>query len=440
MEDKVKESSFCKIISDKGELEADFVLFQLHNGNIIIEATTNWEIYPLIGKYGPIFQTLSATEKSYRLEGQTTDGLSFEIDQANAISWNKFSVNQQGPDPRCCSKWIFGIEAGEHLYLRCPQEKPNEVGRFDFALTNIVETPNFTLDWSQKNCTLSLCTSSSDDQYEMMTQQIPMATGFLVIKSLDNSLCFEKAKRIAQDISYLLSLAEGHLVSNPYAKVLDEQEKIYGIHVWECRMGQPNPGFNTIGRKDIGSFISSVFPSFHAKSPDEKDHLGITFEYYINAKESQILEYNFSNGFTVLERLTSSYRGVGKPELATITKETRKKIRRDLSKIIDDSKEQNLIDMEASKTLNKRIDNIFDRQPTFREMLEKFLTEYDIEYDDLMPDNIESLQDYSRYINGLRNDIVHSGKTDDTDIIETLENFITLLDRSIFAVLDYDLE
>ena len=63
-----------RIMFDDGELEATFILYQLNNGTIVIEAVTDWDINILIGNR-TIRQTSSITEREYILEGYTDSGL-----------------------------------------------------------------------------------------------------------------------------------------------------------------------------------------------------------------------------------------------------------------------------------------------------------------------------------------------------------------------------
>lgn len=192
-------------------------------------------------------------------------------------------------------------------------------------------------------------------------------------------------------------------------------------------MGYPLPKFNPIDRKEIFPFLSSAFPAFHQRSVENRNELKITFEYYLNARESSLVEGNFSNAFTMLERLASSYRKVGKPELAGISKTIRKQLRSKLSEHVNDMQEGGQLSSEAAETLNRRIDHIFSRQPTFLEMVSQLLTEYNVEFEDLFPD-INRLQ-------SLRNDIVHKGKVQSPSVFQDAQNLLKLLNRIVLAII-----
>ena len=425
-----------KIISKHGEIEAEFILFQLHSGNILIEAKTSSNGMELTGRN--TFQNKSFLGVNCKLESETDNGLLFNVNKAMIISTPHLIYrNQSDQNPQCLYHWLFRINAGEHLQLRS-EETDSHMIKYKFALTNVTVLPNSRWDWGRGQYILSWRKCYSDDHYEMMTQQIPMVTGSLTIEAYDDDFSFDEAQQVARDMSYLLSLAEGNLVSIPQARLFSEQGIVQEIHAWERRVGQPKPGFNTLNKDDIGNFINTVFPDFHARDSSDKESLGITFEYYLLAKESDILEKSFSNGFAVFERLTRHYKG---NKLGAITEDTKEKIKKELHEIIKNSKEQDLINTEENDLLKGKIENIFNRPLNFREKLEKLISEHNIKYKDICPDNIENLQDYSNRLSGLRNDIIHRGKVKESkhpNLYKTRDNFIILLDRSIFAVLGYD--
>lgn len=378
-----------KIIASGGELEADFELCQLCNGKVIIEATASTDMEP-----------------PFALEGQLKDGLSFRVENARAIG-----------------SWTFRVNPPEHLILRRGKEALKRSSKFVFVLMNL-QPPNFSLTAHSYNISFHR-DNIQNDQIEMIRHiRLPAVTGRLTVElASGGEMDLECAKEFVDDVTHLLSLAEGNSVSVPQVEAYMKDE-CADIHLQEMRVGQPLLNFSLIHWQDTASFLSSVLPIFRAMPDDDRQKFRIGLQYYLFARGSGIVEEQLLNGFIVLEMLTGSK----DLDLACITRDVKKPIRRDICQIIDRAKSQGQLNPNAAEKLRARVCNtLFDSRLSFREDLENVLAR--VSYDDLFT-NAGELSD-------LRNQIIHRGMVKGNGKFSASWNLLALLDRLFLAKLNY---
>ncbi len=118
-----------KIISGAGELEANFGIYQLCNGNTVIEATTEGLDHRIVTGERTVLGI------KMTLEGRTEEGLSFEIEEFVA----SFTVNSS----QNITIWRFRLRSQLSLYHG---DSANAMAHsFVFAFTNVLSVSNFSL-------------------------------------------------------------------------------------------------------------------------------------------------------------------------------------------------------------------------------------------------------------------------------------------------------
>jgi len=411
-----------KIIASSGELKAEFVLYQLCNGDIIIEATTDSRIGVLMEGRS---MWSSESIRNFTLEGQSEMGLSFRVETAKTA----IPMSQGG-----WAKWLFAIPPQEHLILRHGKSTLDRSQSFVFALTNVLEKRNFLLEGDDYS--ISFRGDLQSEQLPVINHmRLPALTGRLTVKlTSGDEISLESAEELADDIRYLLSVAEGHLVSNPHFKALDAQGNVVDIHLREARTGSPVFGFSLIEGGDTVSFLSCALPAFRAMSSEEKQKFKIKLEYYLSAKEHELREENLLNAFVAIEMLVSEKKLSGDRELAEISciaMEPLKMCIRDLSN-------QGELTLAQKVRLENRLDGMFNRPPSLSEMIENALSnQHKLVFDDLFEG--ESSKSIRKLV-ALRGKILHDGRVKEEErdyAAQASWNLPVLLDRLTLAKLSY---
>jgi len=216
----------------------------------------------------------------------------------------------------------------------------------------------------------------------MKHMRLPAFTGWLTVESASGGeISIDYAEDLVNDITHLLSLAEGHLVSALHAKALDIQGNLAQMHIWDARTGRPVPQFALIDGKYTAMFLRCTWPTL--RSMPDKQQFKVILEYYLCAKELGIVQDDLLNGCLVLEMVAN------------------------LSECL--------------------------RQLSYSKKVERILAQYKVEFDDLFRSAAE--------LRELRGDIMHNGRGKEERRLSAYQasrNLLALLDRLFLAMLQYD--
>jgi len=364
-----------RIIDGEHEGQANFSIYQLYNGNVVIRAILG-EHHDLDFRGRNMVTIDQIMGRIYSLEGQNGSGWSFRINKASLISISENITKQSIETIR-----LFAILPPEHLIISHDNIDNNVYHSFVFEIINAVSFRDFQI--TLNNYSISFRSQVDDNKRNLMRYlRHPMITGCLTIKPVcENFTSIENVQEIAHEVIDMMSLAENNLVSIPSFKIMDFKDNPIEIHILEPRIMASNVGLQLINRNDTNLYIDCVLPEFHYISDEDKNKLKIVIEHLIASKGSELIEDKFLYGMTAIELLSGHISGHNHPELRTTTHSVREKVKCSLTGCLNEM--SNDLDPKAYSKLTEIINDIFGHWINLQDKVEKTLEELEVNISDL---------------------------------------------------------